>query len=70
MNRRILQLQKLIEEYTDEIKFIRDKCKHVKFTTEEIYHTDGWCKIDDIHYNEFTCLNCGKIWKEDIKRQL
>ena len=63
---RVKEIQDKIEQLNSQLRHIRDWCcNHIDTSVEHIGSTGNFDPTDDGYEKKFTCLDCGKIWRED-----
>ena len=64
---RVKEIQDKIEQLNSQLRHIRYSCcNHIDTSVEYIGSTGNFDPSDDGYEKKFTCLDCGKIWREDV----
>ena len=62
---RVKEIQDKIVQLNSELRYLRETCPHTDASVEHIGSTGNFDPADDGYEKKFTCLDCGKIWRED-----
>ena len=63
---RVKEIQDEIEHLNSQLRFMRTSCTHIDTSVEHIGSTGNFDPSDDGYEKKFTCLDCGKIWRQDV----
>ena len=63
---KVKEIQDEIEHLNSQLRFMRNSCPHIDFSTQHIGSTGNFDPSDDGYVKRYECLECGKVWFEDV----
>jgi len=63
---KVKEIQNNIEHLNSQVRLIRNSCPHVDLSIEHIGSTGNFDPTDDGYVKRYECLECGKVWFEDV----
>ena len=63
---KVKEIQNNIEHLNSQVRLIRNSCHHVDLSIQHIGSTGNFDPTDDGYVKRYECLECGKVWFEDV----